>query len=156
MQSLRNLRKKNQNYNTHWMVAVGDSHGRVRPEPMQKKPTKFSWWKSVKIRNDNFCSVTRDILDRSKFKCICLSFNEITTPFSVNAQFHLCSTVWALSQKDFRSISKSPKMTHHFLKRAKRATDLFKTFNLTIGLQKQSIVSEVNMYLNFALFFEQQ
>ena len=49
--------------------------------------------KSEKIRNDNFCSVTRDILDRSKFKCICLSFNEITTPFSVNAQLLFCSTV---------------------------------------------------------------
>ena len=109
VQSLRNLRKKNQNYNTHWMVAVGDSHGRVRPEPMQKKPTKFSWWKSVKIRNDNFCSVKRDILDRSKFKCICLSFNEITTPFSVNAQLLFCSTVWVLSSKTFPFHFKFPK-----------------------------------------------
>ena len=133
------MRKKNQNYNTHWMVAVGDSHGRVRPEPMQKKPTKFSWWKSEKIRNDNFCSVTRDILDRSKFKCICLSFNEITTPFSVNAQLLFCSTVWVLSSKWFPFTFQIPrKTTQYFLRRANWVTYMFRTFqNISESLSKE-------------------
>ena len=31
------------------MVYIGDSRGRVWPEPMQNKSTKSSWWKSAKI-----------------------------------------------------------------------------------------------------------
>ena len=31
------------------LMNIGDSHGRVWPEPMQKKSTKSSLWKSVKI-----------------------------------------------------------------------------------------------------------
>ena len=98
-----------------------------------------------KMKHDNCFSLTSDILEwwkssnhvlASKFKCIRFSF-VITTPFTGNAQLHLCSTVWVLSIKMTSSPFQIPRRrTHYFVKRAKRATDLFKTFNLTIGLQK--------------------
>ena len=130
------------------MVSVGDFHGTVWLEPMQKKATKSSCWKSVKRWNMIIASVWQasDILEwwkssnhvlASKFKSIRLSFSLITTPFTGNAQLHLCSTVWVLSIKMTSSpFQISQRMTHYFVKRAKRATDLFKTFNLTIELQK--------------------
>ena len=61
-----------------------------------------------KMKHYSFYSVISAIWDRSKysnlilapkFKSIRCSFSVITTPLSVNAQLHLCSTVGVLSIK---------------------------------------------------------
>ena len=94
-----------------------------------------------KMKHYSFYSVISAIWDRSKysnlilapkFKSIRPSFSVITTPFSVNAQLHSCSTVGVSYQNHFRSISNFLKDDTSFLLRAKRAAYLFKT----IGLQK--------------------
>ena len=41
-----------------------------------------------------------------------------------------------INKNDFLSFWNSLRRTHHFLKREKRVADLFKTFNVTIRLQK--------------------
>ena len=84
------------------------------------------WEFCQKMKHYSFYSVISAIWDRSKysnlilapkFKSIRPSFSVITTPFSVNAQLHLCSTVGVLSIKRFPFPFQIPwKMMHHFLK----------------------------------------
>ena len=91
-------------------------------------------------KSDSICTVLA-----RKYKPISV----ITTPFSVNAQLHLCSTVWVLSFKVISVLFQIPrKMTHHFLKWAKRAkwaTYLFKTFPK---------IAKMRINLNFALILK--
>ena len=70
---------------------------------------KLKWMLFMKLGTWLLKCKSSELVLAPKFKYIRSTFSAIKTPFSVNAQLHLCSTVWVLSSKTFPFHFKFPK-----------------------------------------------